>query len=223
MRVAVVDSGIDVTHEDLKNKIAATYNVVDRNAPMRDTIGHGTFVAGVAAAQTNNAVGVAGAGYDTKILAAKITDDDGYVSIDDEIAGIKWAATHGADIINLSLGGPDSSAAEKAAVQYAQRRGVLVVAAAGNDGVADREYPAAYPGVIAVGATNTRTHARAAFSNYGSWVTVAAPGVGIYSTVPKGHTDYFDSATGYASGDGTSFSLRWWPVRRRCSRRRTRP
>ncbi len=206
IRIGIVDSGIDVTHEDLKNKIDATYNAVDHSASVRDTIGHGTFVAGVAAAQTNNAVGVAGAGYDTRILAAKITDSDGYVSIDDEVAGIKWAASHGANIINLSLGGPDSSATEKAAVQYAQQRGVLVVAAAGNDGGSAREYPAAYPGVIAVGATEPSAHARAAFSNYGSWVTLGAPGVGIYSTVPKGVTDYFDSPTGYDSGDGTSFA-----------------
>jgi subtilisin family serine protease/flagellar hook assembly protein FlgD len=207
--IAILDSGADVTHPDLKNQIARKYNAVTHSTNVSDAIGHGTFVAGVAAAETDNRVGVAGAGYRSKLDIVKIADSDGGIGIDDEVAGITWAADHGADVINLSLGGSDSSDAEKAAIKYAQDKGVLVVAAAGNEGVTVPEYPAAYPGVIAVGATDTRTMTRATFSNHGSWVTVAAPGVDIYSSVPPKGSELWtatESKTGYAAGDGTSFS-----------------
>jgi subtilisin family serine protease/flagellar hook assembly protein FlgD len=209
IKIAVVDSGVDVGHPDLSHKIAGAYNAVDGSDNVTDRVGHGTFVAGVAAADTNNGLGVAGAGYDTDILAVKIAGPDGSIAVDDEVAGIRWAANHGANIINLSLGGPQSSAAEAAAIAYAQRKGVLVVAAAGNDGETLEQYPAAYPGVVAVGATNTARDARAGFSNHGSWVTLAAPGVNIFSTVPRAGSQFWPKASypnGYAAGDGTSFS-----------------
>ncbi|HEX3335950.1 MAG TPA: S8 family serine peptidase, partial [Jatrophihabitans sp.] len=207
IKIAIVDSGIDVTHPDLQNKIVGTYNASDPTNPaITDDVGHGTFVAGVAAAQTNNGVGVAGAGYDAAILGVKVAATDGSITIDDEVAGIKWAANHGADIINLSLGGPDYSSAERSAVSYAQSKGVLVVAAAGNDATSVKQYPAAYPGVVAVGAIDTATHTRASFSDFGPWVTLAAPGVGIYSTTPRAGSEFFPNRTGYSTGDGTSFA-----------------
>lgn len=206
VKIAIVDSGIDTTHPDLNDKIVGTYNAATGKAtPITDQVGHGTFVAGVAAAETNNGIGVAGAGYSASILGVKVADSEGAIQIDDEVAGIKWAADHGANIINLSFGGPDSSPAERDAIAYAQRRGALVVAAAGNNGDSIKQYPAAYPGVIAVGATDVRHHARAAFSSYGSWVKVAAPGVDIVSTAPA-QSEIWGATSGYAEGDGTSFS-----------------
>ncbi len=202
VKIAVVDTGVDVNHPDLKAKIVGTYNVVTGKTDVTDALGHGTFVAGVAAAATNNGVGVAGAGYDTSLLAVKVADSSGIITVDSEALGIIWAADHGANVINLSLGGSTSSAAEQSAITYAQGRGVLIVAAAGNDASTAHEYPASYPGVIAVGATNGSS--RASFSNYGSWVTLAAPGVNIFSTTPTAGSTLF--AAKYAHGDGTSFS-----------------
>jgi len=210
VKIAVVDSGVDVTHPDLADKIAGTYDAAatggESTDDVTDDVGHGTFVAGVAAARTNNHTGVAGAGWDAKVLAVKIAGDSGDISIDDEVRGIQWATDHGANVINLSLGGSDRSAAEAAAIAAAQRAGVVVVAAAGNEADTTRSYPAAYPGVIAVGATDVAGHTRADFSNYGSWVTVAAPGVGIFSTVPRDSQMWGQQPKRYTAGDGTSFS-----------------
>ena len=205
VKIAVVDSGIDVNHEDLSSKIAGKYNADNGSTNITDDIGHGTFVAGVAAAATNNGHGIAGAGYDTSLLGVKIADSSDELTVDDEIRGINWAVAHGADIINLSLGGTDYSAAEKAAVENAIARGVLVVAAAGNDATTVKQYPAAYPGVIAVGAVDTATNKRASFSSYGSWVTLAAPGVNIEGTTPTKGSEFFPAGR-YAKADGTSFS-----------------
>lgn len=206
VRIAVVDSGIDVGHPDLAGKVVGAYNADDGSSNITDEVGHGTFVAGVAAARTDNRTGVAGAGYDTSLLGVKIAGADGELSLDDEIAGINWAVRNGADIINLSLGGTGYSTAEKNAVENAIAHGVLVVAAAGNDGTAVKQYPAAYPGVIAVGAVNTSKHKRATFSSYGPWVTLAAPGVDIESTSPRKGSSFFATRSGYARADGTSFS-----------------
>jgi subtilisin family serine protease/flagellar hook assembly protein FlgD len=200
--VAVVDSGVDVAHPDLSSKIVGAHNVLDGTSTVTDTVGHGTFVAGVAAAATDNSVGVAGAGYNTSLLAVKVTDSPSISDVD-EAAGVTWAADNGADVINLSLGGSTSSTTEHNAITYAQSKGALIVAAAGNEAVTTPQYPAAYPGVIAVGATNGA--GRASFSNHGSWVTLAAPGVNIYSTTPTAGSTFFPAAP-YNAGDGTSFS-----------------
>ncbi len=204
VKIAVVDSGVDTTHPDLAGKIAGTYNAVDGSSDVRDDLGHGTFVAGVAAAATDNGVGVAGAGYDSDLLAVKVADATGAIFDDAEAAGIQWAADHGARVINLSLGSDEASSIEQSAIDYAVDKGVLVVAAAGNSG-GDGDppiYPAAYPNVLAVGATDGPN--RANFSEYGSWVDVAAPGVDIRSTTPQAGSTYF--AGGYDTGSGTSFA-----------------
>ena len=205
VKVAIVDSGVDTTNPDLAGKVVGSYNALDGTTDVTDTVGHGTFVAGVAAAATNNTAGVAGAGYDTSILAVKVADVNGNATVDNVAAGIVWAAQHGAKVINLSLGGPDTSSLEQGAIAQAQQLGAVVVAAAGNDGSTTKSYPAADPGVIAVGATTTDGSQRVAFSNYGPWVTVAAPGESIYSTTPHNGSDFFPAGD-YSSGDGTSFS-----------------
>ena len=193
--IAVVDTGIDARHPDLKRKISAQADFVnDDGLAEDDEVGHGTHVAGVAAAATNNKTGVAGGCPDCKILVAKALTDEG--GFDSDIAeSMIWSVDRGAKVINLSFGGPEPSRILREAVAYAHKRGVVVVAAAGNTGEKTREYPAAYPTVIAVAATDARDR-RAPFSSSGNYVDAAAPGTDILSTVPGG----------YASYSGTSFS-----------------
>jgi subtilisin family serine protease/flagellar hook assembly protein FlgD len=200
--VAVVDSGVDVAHPDLAGKVAASHNAVTGSTNVTDAVGHGTFAAGVAAAATDNGIGVAGAGFDARLIAVKVADAQGAVATDYLAAGIVWAADHGADVINLSFGSATADSAEQAAVAYAIDAGALVVASAGNENTSAKSYPAAYPGVVAVGATTGSS--RASFSNYGSWVDLGAPGVDIRSTAPTAGSSMFGAS--YATADGTSFS-----------------
>jgi subtilisin family serine protease len=195
--VAVLDTGVDRTHPDLRRAIAGAYNAVSGTTSVTDEIGHGTAVAGVAAAETDNGRGIAGAGFDTSLLAVKVATPGkaGVIYGADLARGIRWATDQGADVINMSLGGPNADVAMRDAVAYAAAKGVVLVAAAGNDGDTVRSYPAALEGVIAVGATDGPR--RALFSSYGGWVDVAAPGRGIYTTLAGG---------GYARWDGTSFA-----------------
>jgi subtilisin family serine protease/flagellar hook assembly protein FlgD len=206
VRIAVVDSGVDVNHPDLQGRVAGTFNAVTGTTDVTDAVGHGTFVAGVAAATGNNLVGIAGASMGASVLGVKVADDGGAVWTDAEARGIVWAADQGARVINLSLGSPLADPVESDAIAYAVGKGVLVVASAGNDATTAPSYPAAYPQVMAIGATNTATGGRASFSNFGSWVTVAAPGVGITGTTPTAGSIFFPSLSGYDVGDGTSFS-----------------
>lgn len=194
VRIGVVDSGIRASHPDLNGKLAAQYDFASGDGVAEDTVGHGTHVSGVAAAETGNRAGVAGACPNCKLVVAKV-DRRGEIDAAAVIKGINWAANRGAKVINLSLGAPGYVEAEARAVSYAQRRGAVVVAAAGNANSTVREYPAAYRGVLAVAAT-TRAGTRANFSNRGDWIDVAAPGVGILSTAPRGYTTL----------SGTSFS-----------------
>ena len=203
VRIAVIDSGVDVTHPDLAGQVSDAYNAVDGGSDVTDEIGHGTFVAGVAAATSDNGIGIAGASMGASVLGVKVADAVGDIYTDAEAAGIIWAADHGADVINLSLGSDTPDQMESDAIGYAVNKGVLVVAAAGNDGTSVPNYPAAYPQVMAVGATDAAGN-RTDFSQYGTWVSVAAPGAGIISTTPVAGSSYF--AAGYDHGDGTSFS-----------------
>jgi len=204
VRIAVVDTGMDINHPDLIGRIAGTYNAVTGTTDVTDTMGHGTFVGGVAAATGNNSIGIAGASLGASILAVKVADADNLIWSDAVGAGIIWAADHGATVINLSLGSTSSDSVEQSAVAYAVAHGVLVVASAGNEANSTPNYPAAYPGVVAVGATNVATGSRASFSSYGSWVTVAAPGVNITGTAPTSGSTFFGPS--YAVANGTSFS-----------------
>jgi flagellar hook assembly protein FlgD len=206
VRIAVVDSGVDVNHPDLEGRMAGTYNAVTGTADVTDAMGHGTFVAGVAAATGNNLIGIAGASMGASVLGVKVADNANEIWSDAEARGIVWAADQGAKVINLSLGSPYSDSVESDAIAYAISKGALVVASAGNDSTTAPSYPAAYPQVMAIGATNTATGGRAGFSNFGSWVTVAAPGVGITGTTPTAGSIFFPSSSGYDVGDGTSFS-----------------
>jgi thermitase len=183
--VAIVDTGVACNHADLAGKCVAGYDFVNMDADPRDDHGHGTHVAGISAAATHNGVGVAGVGYDARIMPMKAlgaTGNGGHASI---ASAITWAADNGAQVINMSLGGPFTSSTLRNAVAYAIGRGVTVVAAAGNDNTSNPTYPAAYPDVIGISAT-TQSDGRASFSNYGTYIDVAAPGVGIMSSVMSG-------------------------------------
>jgi thermitase len=193
--VAVVDTGAAVGHVDLRRKVAEARDIVNDDGTVRDLSGHGTHVAGIVAARTDNRKGVAGGCPNCKLLVAKVFDGKNTGTVAGFAEGIRWSADHGAEVINLSFVHPLPSTVEKNAIDYARNKGAVVVAAAGNKDTNDPTYPAASPGVIAVAATN-KDDKRASFSNYGNWVDVAAPGVKILSTIPRG----------YASWSGTSMA-----------------
>jgi subtilisin family serine protease len=194
--VAVVDTGVDLNHPDLAARLVPGIDIVNHDSVPGDDHGHGTMVAGILAAQTNNAAGVAGVTWRGRIMPVKVLDATGAGTDAGVAAGIVWAADHGAKVINLSLGGPGASSVIQAAVDHALAEDAVVVAAAGNDATSEPEWPAAATGVVAVGAT-TWSDTLASFSNYGSWIDLVAPGVKITSTARGG---------GYATGSGTSFS-----------------
>lgn len=202
--IGIVDSGVDVTHPDLKAKIVDTFNGADNNKDVKDVVGHGTHVAGIAAALTNNGIGVAGAAPECGILAVKVSSGDSSAPSTAGIAnGVIWAADHGAAVINLSLGSRSESKAITDAVKYAMSKNVVVVAATGNDSARVMSYPAAVQGVVAVGSTDA-ADARSRFSNYGPWVSVTAPGSNILSTFP--YNTNLIGQTEYGSISGTSMA-----------------
>jgi len=201
--VAILDTGVDLSHPDLQGKIVSSVNF-SSSATASDMYGHGTHVAGIAAAATNNGVGIAGLGYNTTVMNVKVLGDDGTGSYAAVANGITWAADHGAQVINMSLGGSTPSATLESAVNYAWGKSVVVVAAAGNDSSTTLSYPAAYSNAIAVAATNA-DDTLASFSNRGDWVDISAPGVSIYSTVPTGSCPLCASS-GYRYASGTSMA-----------------
>lgn len=194
--IAVVDTGVAQSHEDLSSKIVSGYNYWGGSP--EDNHHHGTHVAGIASAATNNGKGVAGVSWGAKIMPVKVLDSSGSGTSYSVASGITYAADNGARVINLSLGGyglgSDQTLSD--AVSYAYNQGCLLVAAAGNDSSSSPLYPAAFDHVVAVAATDS-TDARAWFSNYGSYVDVAAPGVSIYSTL---------LSNSYGSSSGTSMA-----------------
>src|SRR5439155_2700634 len=143
--IAVIDTGADLSAPDLAAKSPSAYNVRSGTANVRDTNGHGTFVAGLAAGSITNGDGISGFGGDAKLLVIKAGGPNGSFTDVDEASGIAYAVDHGARIVNLSIGGKSTSQAERDAVAYAAEHGVLVVAAAGNERTAGdpAEYPAA--------------------------------------------------------------------------------
>jgi len=173
--IAVVDTGVDSKQPDLRGRVLRGWDFQNNDANPKDDNGHGTAVAGVAAAAANDGVGIAGICWHCLILPVKVLNSAGSGTRSNIAAGIVWAADHGADVINLSLAGPTPSAVIESAVNYARNHGVVVVAAAGNEGSSRRFYPAAYPGVISVAGTNN-ADALYSWSNRGSWVKVSAPG-----------------------------------------------
>ncbi|MEB3221582.1 MAG: S8 family serine peptidase [Candidatus Sericytochromatia bacterium] len=181
MKVAVIDTGVDASHPDLAGRVLPGLDLVNDDNDARDDHGHGTHVAGTIAAIANNGVGTAGVAPGAQVLPIKVLNSQGQGNNADIAAGILAAADRGAHVINLSLGGTDDSETLRRAIANVQARGVIVVAAAGNDGVSTPFFPAANEGVIGVAAVDSN-RARASFSNFGDYIDVAAPGVSIGST-----------------------------------------
>jgi subtilisin family serine protease len=224
IKIAVIDTGVDLHQPDIAAKNPQVYSVVHRKnrRDVRDYFGHGTFVASLAGGSVTNGEGIAGFGGDAQLLCVQVAHDDGSISDVDEAAGIVYAVKHGANIINLSLGGLEPSALETRAVRYAQHHGVLIVAAAGNEFQNGNrvEYPAALlqpkgsngqgGSGLSVGASTLKGE-RATFSNAGSYVSLAAPGDTVFAAL-SGYSDWSRAALPgsiagiYGFSSGTSFA-----------------
>ena len=215
--IALIDSGVDTTHPDLASRLWVNpgeiagngldddgngyvddvhgWNFVSDSSSIADAYGHGTQVAGVAAAVGNNGIGIAGICWQCKLMVVTAMQNGGVANYSDIAAAVAYAASNGARVINLSLGGYADSATLREAISEAARMSVLV-GGAGNDDSSAPFYPAAYPEVIAV-AAGTETNAKTVFSNYGPWVTLVAPGAAIRTTA---------NGSGYVTQNGTSLA-----------------
>lgn len=211
--IAIIDTGIDSNHPDLTNKMRRHangavygYNTLNNTTNALDDNGHGTHCAGIAAAEINNGIGIAGvAAWNpavansrafVQLMPVKVLSSSGSGSLDAVARGITWAADNGAHVLSLSLGAGTGAQQLQDAVNYAWTRGCLVVVAAGNGGSSSPQYPAYYTNSIAVAATDSNDQL-ASFSQYGSWVDIAAPGVNILATYPNNQ---------YRSLSGTSMA-----------------
>lgn len=218
--VAVIDSGVDIDHQDLaaniwhnSREIAGNGKDDDGNgfvddysgynfnnypsgggSDVNDGYGHGTHLSGIIAGVGNNNLGICGVLWQARIMAVKFVQASGSGSVADASQAIRYAATNGAQVLNLSFGTPNDSSTLKDAINYALGRGCVIVASTGNENSSAPKYPAAYSGVLAVGATDQNDQ-KAGFSNYPSYIFMAAPGVNIYSTA---------AGNGYRLGTGTS-------------------
>ncbi|MEW6226724.1 MAG: S8 family serine peptidase [Bacillota bacterium] len=187
--VAVIDTGAQTDHPDLAGHIVPGYDFYNRTTYVRDYNGHGTHVAGIIGAVTNNSLGMAGINWQVRIMPLKVADNSGsgYLDLAGIIEALRYAADHGANVVNMSfqIGGATTGEDRfmDQAIEYAYNRGVTMVAAAGNDGEPWVAYPARHPKVIAVSAVGPDL-GRANWSNYGSSVDVTAPGADILSTWP---------------------------------------
>ncbi len=203
--IAILDTGVDRSHPDLVEKVPTSgHDFANNDDDANDDVWHGTHVAGIAAAGTNNAIGTAGVAWSSLILPVKVTDanGDGYYSW--MIDGIIWAADHGADVINISLGGSADDPLLKDACQYAHDKGVVIVAAAGNDGTLGVLYPAAYDDFVLAVAASDYNDAITDFSSYGPEMDVAAPGMWVLGPVPQWYAGAGNLP--YVFGSGTSMA-----------------
>jgi subtilisin family serine protease len=214
--IAIVDAGIEVTHPDLSGQLWQNpgeiagnsidddnnghvddvygWNLVNNNNDLSDNTGHGTEVAGIAAAATNNNVGIAGMCWQCRLMVVKVVQPGGVANYSDIAAGLVYAAQKGAKIINISLGGNSDSITLKTAIANAAQTAV-VVAGAGNDSSSAPFYPAAYDDYVLAVAGTTQTDTKVSTSNYGAWVDMSAPGENIRTTFTGG---------GYGDASGTS-------------------
>ncbi|MEB3236925.1 MAG: S8 family peptidase [Candidatus Sericytochromatia bacterium] len=190
VRVAVVDSGVDGTHPDLRGRLGPGIDLVDGDTDPADPNGHGTHVAGIIGATADDGLGISGVAPGVTLVPVRVMDAQGEGTVARVCEGIIKAADLGADVINLSIGSREGALAKQASVDHALAKGSVVVAAMGNSASWQAFYPAACRGVLAVGATSPGD-GLADYSNYGVWMTLVAPGTRILSTLPRG---------------------RWWPL-----------
>jgi len=193
--VAILDTGIDQNHEELKGRVVSEINFTD-SPTTQDINGHGTHVAGIIAANSLDDNSIAGTVPESQLLSIKVANDRGRCQSSAVAKGIIWAVDNGASVINISLEIGEPSAELEDAVNYAWNQGAVIIAAAGNEGGQLPVYPAYYEKSIAVAAIR-EDGTLAPLSNYGDWVDVAAPGYNIYSTLP-------DNRYGYKSGTSLS-------------------
>ena len=192
--VAVIDTGVDYGHSDLlANYVSLGYDWVNNDTDPADDNGHGTHCAGVIAAAINNGAGIAGLAQ-VRLMAEKGLDSNGDGNEADLAKAIIHATDEGAKVISMSWGGYEESTLLHDAIEYAYNHSVLLIAAAGNDATNAKMYPAAYPEVIGVTATD-QSDALAYFTNYGDWIELAAPGLSIYSTLPGNHYGYMSGTS----------------------------
>lgn len=209
--VAVLDDGVDIDHPDLQSKIVSRVDLADNDldpTPPEESYDwtHGTHVAGLAGAATDNGIGIASIGFNVGLMAVKVASDTSSgENMTYGYQGIVWAADHGADVINMSWGGPGYYQTGQNIVNYAYNKGCVLVAAAGNDGNSDISYPAGYHHVISVASTDGDDK-KSSFSQYGSTIDVCAPGgqnqyasEGIYST-------FYTTSSAYGYMQGTSMA-----------------
>lgn len=222
IKIAIVDDAIDINHPDLKNVIYvnssetagngidddgngyvddvygwnANYKIGNPNPPFNDRsdFTHGTHCAGIAAAQTNNNLGIASIGYNISIIPVACFDSTAPGRVVGGYEGIVYAADAGAKVISLSWGGSVYSSTGQIVIDYAVNKGIVICAAAGNANVSNKMYPAAFNGVIAIAASDN-TDKKASFSNYGNWIDISAPGVDIWSSV-TGFSYLYDYLSG---------------------------
>lgn len=209
--IAVVDTGVDPTHPDLAGKLVGGYDLLTGSTGATDPHGHGTHVAGIAAAAANNGIGIIGAAPEAKVMPVRVLDANGAGSDDTIAAGIDWATEHGANVINLSLG--ESGLAGRlskggpinAAIRRAGAAGIVVVAAAGNDSDRRRVYRIGVPVMVVV--ASDQNGQPTGFTNTGDLRSIAAPGQDILSTAPIGPTTGWPQGTdGYGTLSGTSMA-----------------
>jgi subtilisin family serine protease len=187
--IAVIDTGVDALHPDLLGATVAGRDVVNDDPDPADDEGHGTGVAGVIAARTNNLVGLAGVCWTCSLMPVKVLDSTGSGKTSTIAAGIVWAVDHGARVVNMSFGGPATTSTLEAAVSYAARKGAILAAAAGNSGADTPFFPAAYTEVIGVAATD-EADVLYSWSNHGDSVRVAAPGCNTATWLGGGYVEF---------------------------------
>jgi thermitase len=207
--IAIIDSGLDDTHPEFAGRVVPGHDFVEDDDTPQDECGHGTHVAGIAAATGNNATGIAGIAWGVKIMPLRALNEFCSGSAANIATAFIWAADHGARVINLSLGVGAYSTVMDDASYYAYSRGSAVFAAAGNSGISPVFYPAAYPQVMAIGAVDSSA-TRWSSSNYGTDLDLVAPGVSIYSTTPMSSGFFYNMlygiSTEYDSLNGTSMA-----------------
>lgn len=199
--VAILDTGVDRDHEDLAGKVVAEVNF-SHSRRTDDVYGHGTHIAGIVAASTNNGIGICGVAPGCYIMNVKVADDRGKCGAGEIADGIVWAVDEGARILNISLRLSEPSEELEDAIDYAWNHGAVIIAAAGNGGGSAPQYPAYYDRCIAVTGVK-EDGSRAPLASYGDWVDVAAPGYQIYSTLPGDEYGYktgTSQAVAYVTG-----------------------
>jgi thermitase len=205
IKVAILDTGYDRTHIEFDGKVVLDYDFVNGDGYADDRNHHGTHVASIASSRTNNGYGIAGGCPNCELLIAKVGDARGVVLDDDVIRAIRWATRNGARAINMSFGGSAHNEALRDAINYAWNNDVVPVCAAGNQGqYREWYYPASYRNCVAVGSSIGSR--RSDFSNYGPYVSVVAPGEGVWGAIPRDVAGRWGYGSAYHRASGTSLA-----------------